>query len=244
MRLAQVLLTAALVVAGLVAYDLVRGHAPAEPAPAVDAPLRSPLPAADGRPPPIVIEGSGTEAVLARIERVEAQVGAIQDALSRYRFVAADATTPSPRSGGGAAPRGGVPPFVPPPEYDPSRSSFRPEDLAWFKALREEVDRVDRAERAATFVRAQIGRTGVRLSDENRERVVVLELARRDRVRDVLRSSTGSTAEGRRVALERLTEEFRRDLAAFLAPDEASAIAKELARYPGFGAGVGEEGER
>ena len=113
--------------------------------------------------------------------------------------------------------------------------SFDPREIAWFAALKAEVERRERRERAEQLIRAELSRIDVDLSEEQRVNVVALtKTHRRDLGSVLLRSASTPDARARRRAqIAELTGVYESSLRGLLPAAKAEVVLQRLGNYPG-----------
>lgn len=230
MNLPQLVLTLVLVGGGLFVYDafIAERAEPVVPeAPPVVQPAIRPVESVE---PPMRVElqGAGLDGIVARLDDLEARIG---DLMGR------DADGPV---GGRDLPRGirmDLPTALQPDgSAEGETPEFDPEVMAWFRAMKEEVDRQVRQERFEQMIGNQLDRTKVVLTEEQRDSVIQATIAYRGRIRTSYREKGFSekAPEERKQALDLLKADYEQSLYTLVPAAEADQILEQMGRYPGF----------
>jgi len=228
------LISAALVVVGLVVYDGLRGGSGEPTVPPPRAASASD-PVARSAP---VLEGAGQEGVAAALAALSAR-------LDRLEQVVRDASRAVPPAAAPAVAAEPAPAVRPPPEWRPPSASnggtpaFTDDDLAWFRALKKESERREEQDREREIVARQIDDAGVALSPSEREAVVALTADYRARTRDFVHRASleKRTPSQDDPVLVRLREEYERAVHELVPPEAARRIVTNMGHYPGFPGG-------
>ncbi len=227
MRALPLLLTVAIVLAALVAYDLFRGRdvpvpLSSGPGPAALAPGATSD--AGGSSPRL---GGAAPAILARLAALEHRVDGLEAAW-RAGAERGDRTKDpgdDPRIDGGDGARALA--------ADP----LDPTVIEWFRTVKEAVERQDQAALKRAQATALVTAQGVVLTPEQREKVVDLTLAFRDQVDEALHRASRegqSTPEQRREILRRIRAEYGDALGRVLPAADADALLERLGPVPGY----------
>lgn len=238
MKPAYLLVNVLLVGAGLFAYDTLRAERPVpvtEPVPVV----RAPEPAAEPAPEPlpgISLVGMGEEQIFERLDKMAKRLASLETQLKqqgRTRVIA--------DSGDGA----GTPAYGAPvsldtlPQDEDGNPVFDAQEMAWFRALKEEVDRQVRMERYEDMIGRQIDRMEVSLSDEQREQVIAAAIDFRNSIRDSIRQLGDqpgeTTREAREAAVAEVRENFSQTMYSLVPASDAEILLSQLGGYPGRG---------
>jgi hypothetical protein len=239
MKLAYILLNICLVGAGIFAYDALKFGDGNAPEPSGDEVViersEEPRDLREEAPPPIVLEGTGMEVLLARVAAQEQRIAELERALRERTSVVADAgTDASPGESGSWRPSGG---WNDPDAGDPSNPSIDQGELQRFRAYMEAVEQARRDERMQTMVEGQLDRLGVVLSPEQRETVVRQTLDYREKLRDVMTMPRNieNEREERNAAIEEVRQEYSQAIYAAVPAQEAEKIIQGVGRFPGSG---------
>lgn len=223
MNAVQLLVTVALVGCGILIYDTVRGTPPA-PAPAEvpvvgrPAPEATPDPVAPVRP---ALQGAGYDVLADRLAELEERLTGLEDIASREDTGAGSGLRRPERL----------------PAFEPGEavpSEFTPEEIAWFRALNEEVLRIRRTESEIRSIRAQLDRIRPDFPDDVRDDLVGVTRTFRAKKRELL-----GQALRERWPVERRTEALEAALDAYqeqvyrLAPADAEDIVQRFGNFPG-----------
>ena len=193
MNLLQLVLTLVLVAGGIFVYDtfVADDPQPVTPdAPPVEVPVtRAPEPEPEMR---VDLPGAGVDCLVSRIDDLEARLA---ESLIEARERRPDSV------GGGLGPAPGE--FRVEDVEEGEEPEFDERDLAWFRAMKEEVDRRQRQERFEQMISGQLDRTGVELTGEQRQGVVKATLDYRAKIRETYRQEDfrAKTPEVRQQAL-------------------------------------------
>ncbi len=227
MNVLQLVLTLVLVAGGLFVYDtFVADRSPPAPTESlrVDTPA-APPPATTPVEPPMRVElqGAGVEALVRRVEALEARAEELAAAASRRA---------TPGEGGAGIPPG----FRVEDVVDVEEPIFDERELAWFRAMKDEVDRQQRQERFERMISNQLERTGVSLTDEQREGVLKATLDYRQSITARYRQEGFSKqpAEVRNEALSQLRADYEQSLYMLVPAAEADKILQQMGRFPGM----------
>ena len=111
-----------------------------------------------------------------------------------------------------------------------------PAELAWFRTLRDEVERQDQLARKRKFVTDLVLGTGADLSAAQRERVVDVTVEFRDLVDATIQEASrkGRSPEERRELLRQVHEEYRLALEREVPPGTARTLLEKLGPVPGY----------
>ncbi len=232
MKLSYIVLQIALVGAGILVYDQVRGdHEPAAPVIAgLDTPRGQPTSAPEIEVmAPVVLEGKGMDAVVDRLVALEQKVAGLAERTTR---VVGDSGYPAGRPGApeiaaeGAAERAG----------DPERE-YEQREIDWFRGLKREADEIERRERYASMINRQLNRADVELSDEQRGRIVDSTIAFRNRMRDEMRQAQerGDDRDARQALIDGIRTEYEQTVYSLLPVGDAEKVIESVGRYSGFG---------
>lgn len=230
MNVPQLVLTLVLVAGGLFVYDTFVAErsppAPTEPL-LVDTSPATPTAATPDEPPMRVeLQGAGVEGLLRRVEALESHV----EELAAAAASAGRRTTPGE---GGV----GIPPgFRVEDVVEADEPVFDERELAWFRAMKDEVDRQQRQERFERMISNQLDRTGVSLTDGQREGVLKATLAYRQSITARYREEGFSKqpAEVREQALTQLRADYEQTLYTLVPSAEADKILEQMGRFPGM----------
>jgi len=243
MKPLQLLVTIALVVAGILVYDTAfRGSDAPLDRMAVREVVRPRAPSPEGvREDRPALRGDFLDALPAWKAEIESRVADLEAGLpgGGASFEAGADRPPS-----GARPH---PPasWRPEPLAEGEAPRFEPEDLAWFRALDEELLRIRREEAETRSITAQLQRIRSDLPNEMRDDVVAATRTFRAEKRDILARSRDEplSNERRKAAFDearrRYEEAIRR-----VAPVEADEIIQRFGSYPGRRLGQPFKGNR
>ena len=233
MKLSTVFVQVALVAAGILVYDQVRGSEPAEslgPEPAV---VRLEAPAPEPAPLPVVLEGKGVGVLVEQMGDVNRRVADLEKQMKTRTVAVADAGyRPTTSDGtGDQTPEEGAT-YV---DEDGNTRKFSDDDVAWFRALKGEVDAIERRERYVEMFDRQLDRLGISLTEEQQKKVVDETISFRTKVRDAGRDAAGKSQDERRVAMDTLREAYSQTVYSLVPAGDAEKIVESMGRYPGLG---------
>lgn len=231
MKLATVLVQVALVAAGILVYDQVRGSDPVDLLPPEPSVVRLEAPAPVEPPPPVVLEGKGVGVLVEQMGDVVRRVAGLEKQMKERTVVVGD-------SGYRPTPTPGAPGTEPGETYVDENGNtrrFADDEVAWFRALKGEVDAIERRERYVDMFGRQLDRLGISLTDEQQAKVVDQTIAFRAKVRDAGRAAAGKTQEERRSAMDLLREEYSQTVYSLVPAGDAEKIVESMGRYPGYG---------
>ncbi len=214
MRLSLVLLQIALVVVGILVYDLLRGST-ADPATAYEGSTdgSDAGQARDGDAP--LLRGNVLQNLERRLESVEKRQRALE------RSVAGRAPVSSGVEGGeGLAPgRMGA-------------ADVGDEDVAWFRAVRRRADALDRQETQQAAMDHQLGRLGLDLSEAQAEQVIEVLVDHQRKVREALRGpASPKDPEARTGMMRTFRADLERAIRSLVPPADAEKILAGTARF-------------
>jgi len=230
MKPAVLLVQVALVAVGILVYDQVRGSEPVGHGLPEVSVVREEVPAPPA-PPPVVLEGKGTGVLVEKMGQLDRRLADVERTVAQRTTAAAPPDT-RPVSGSGEGP------VVPEETYVDENGierRFSDEDIRWFRAMKDEVDAIERRERYVEMFDRQLERLGVSLTDHQRDKVVDATIAFREKIRDAGRTRTTQTDEERRAAMEGLRQEYSNTVFSLVPNAEAEKIVESMGRYPGFG---------
>ena len=228
MNVLQLVLTLAVVAGGLFVYDtfLADHPVPTPPEVARTEPTTAPPPR-DEPAMRVELQGAGVEGLVRRIAELEERLDEIAAAPS-----AVPAPRPTPGEGGAATPSS----FRPADLVDGADPTFDERDLAWFRAMKDEVDRRQRQERFEEMVGNQIDRSGVTLTADQRSGVLEATMKYRASIRAAYREEGFSQKppEEREQALQLLRAEYEQTLYTLVPASEADTLLQQMGRFPGM----------
>ena len=229
MKPVQLLVTIALVGAGILLYDTLRsGEMSLDPAPYRDVVRPAAVP--DERPDRPALRGTLLDTLPEWKAEIEARVADLEVALQGAPRGTKDGT------GGG----GGAIPARPPDAWRPEdvregeEPRFDPQDLAWFRALDEELLRIRREESEVRSITAQLQRIRSDLPDGMRDDIVAATRTFRAEKRDILTRSRreSMSLERRQAAFDEARQRYDSAIQR-VAPVEAEEIIQRFGSYPG-----------
>ena len=234
MKPIQILVTVALVGCGILLYDTFRGPPPA-PVP-VDVPvLDRPAPPTDGGggervPTRATLQGPGIEVFANRLEELEARIDNLEASLRRRGT--------SPGAGSGSAAGSGLqrPESLADVEAGGAvPSAFTEEEIAWFRALNEEVLRIRREESEIRSIRAQLDRIRTDFPDDVRDQLVEETRQFRAQKRDILGQALREhwSVERRQQELETARDTYQERVYR-LAPGDGEEVLRRFGNFPGY----------
>lgn len=221
MKPLQLLVMAALVGAGLLIYDTVKGE-PQGGVTEIEVAPRAPTPGMPEVSEEARREGHALNALLVRVEALEERLLAIEGG---ERDPGTEPTGPA------SAPREWRPGVA----VDGQAPEFEPESLAWFRAMEEAVAVQRRREASERSVAIQLRRAGVDLDDRTRQEVIDATLDYQARNRGHYKTGAAEkwTPEQRKAVLDKSRAAFEKTLES-VAPRDAQTLLETLGKYPGF----------
>ena len=241
MKLSTVFVQVALVAAGILVYDQVRGSDPIEsmgpetPVVRIEAP-----PPAEAPLPPVVLEGKGVGVLVERQGEFDRRLADLEKRLKSRTVAVTDAGYRPSSTGATDRPEEGKT-FV---DENGNTRRFGDADVAWFRSLKGEVDAIERRERYVQMFDRQLDRLGVSLTEEQQAKVVDQTIAFRTKVRDAGRDAAGKSQEERKAAMDVLREEYSQTVYTLVSAGDAEKIVESMGRYPGYGFRQGASGRR
>jgi hypothetical protein len=231
MKLSYIVLQIALVGAGILVYDQVRGGQ--EPAAPVIAGLDTPRGQPASAPEievmaPVVLEGKGMDAVVDRLVALEQRVAG----LTERTTVVGDSGYPAGRPAAPEIAAEGTAERAANPE-----SGYAQAEIDWFRGLKKEADQIERRERYASMINRQLNRADVDLTDEQRGRIVDSTIAFRNRMRDEMRQAQerGDDRDARQTLIDGIRTEYEQTVYSLLPVGDAEKVIESVGRYSGFG---------
>lgn len=233
MKLSTVFVQVALVAAGILVYDQIRGSDPVEslnPEPAV---VRVEAPAPEPAPAPIVLEGRGVGVLVDQMKDVLSRISDLEtESRNRVTAVADAGYRPTTSEGNAVGTPAEGETYV---DENGNTRRFSDDDVAWFRALKGEVDTMERRERYVTMFDRQLERLGIALTDDQKTKVVDETISFRNKIREAGRQAGGQSPEDRRASMDTLREEYSQTVFSLVPTAEAEKIVESMGRYPGYG---------
>jgi len=233
MKLSTVFIQIALVAAGILVYDQIRGSDPVESLPPEPTVVRVEAPAPAPAPAPVVLEGKGVDVLVDQMGDVQTRIADLERKMRSRTTVVADAGHRPANAGGtdAEAPEDGAT-FV---DENGNTRRFSDEDVAWFRSLKGEVDAIERRERYVQMFDRQLDRLGISLTEDQQSKVIDETIAFRTKVRDAGRDAAGKSQEERRAAMDVLRESYSQTVYSLVPAGDAEKIVESMGRYPGYG---------
>ena len=232
MKLVYVILQVALVGAGILIYDQVRTSEapPVFPDDPIDvARAAEPAPREVEVLPPIVLEGTGVEAMSDRLSALERKVAEARARRSTEVVPDSGYRPPVPSGVDGRDDR----------ERDPETGhAHSTEDIEWFRSLKRGADQIERRERYVSMMNRQLNRLELSLTDSQRQSVIDTTISFREKVQQKMRDAQAKSLDrdARQAVLEQLRGEYESTVYSLIPATEAEKVVQSLGRYPGFGA--------
>jgi hypothetical protein len=238
MKLGHLLLNVVLVASGIFVYDLLRKDPPRAPSAAPEEAYGDVRETSVRDEQPLLL-GAGFDAVVRRVEALEARVGASPVRSPEVRVVPGT----SGEGDGGAGDPAALPdgpadqgPVRLPDVGDAKDPRIDPQTLAWLRAGMDEVDRIRDHERRVAQERARLGRVAdLSLTEAQTEAVVALTLEHRTREQErgralMQRDGGGVTRDDREALATELRGEYIRSLEKVVPASDAERIADVMVR--------------